>query len=286
MKILVTGCSGFIGKNLINKLNKDEIYNYYCINSDIDITDKNEVKEIMQDVSPEVVVHLAAKSIPGLSSDNWEKIWKVNVDGTRNLLHNCKTGTRFIFASSITVHGSGNFDVNSPYSPTTIYAASKIAAETLVSTYSELNKLNGISLRLGAVVGPGLTHGVIKDFIGKVKKQENLEILGDWPGACKPYIHVDDVCDLIIKLFTTPTKQKKYIVSANDSCTIDEIADVLMEELGIKKDKVWLGEAKNFIGDNRVVIADNSITKKELLWKPSHNKSIDAIRKCIKENLV
>ena len=285
MKILVTGCSGFIGKNYVSYLHKQNKHSVYCCNSDIDITNKDEIREILEDIKPEAIVHLAAKSVPGTSDDKWDNLWRVNVDGTRNLLHYAPKDCRFVLASSITVHGDGKFNSDTRFAPSTVYAASKISAEMLVESYTRLGRVRGTSMRLCAIVGPGLTHGVIKDFIFKLKNHEKLEILGSWPGSCKPYLHVSDVCSAIDNILNMNTPMSKVIVSANDSTTIDDIADICMQEW-VKKEKVWLGEAANFAGDNRnVYTMMRHIDIPEWNWYPTHKTSKEAIRQCIKENL-
>lgn len=282
MKILVTGCSGFIGRNVVEFFRAGKLHDIYCCNSDIDITDRNEVKEIMCDIKPEAIIHLAAKAVPGDSSHISEKMWQVNVNGTKNLLDFAPEGSRFILSSSITVHGNGKFNVDSPYNPTTIYAASKIAAESLVQSYTNLKRVRGCSMRLCAIVGPGLTHGVIKDFIRKLKTADKLEMLGSWPGSCKPYLHVQDVCGAISDLLYNNIS--KIILSAENSITIDDIADICMEVMSEYKEKVWLGEENNFVGDNRNVYAE--MTKLQNWgWIPSHMNSKLAVKQAVKENL-
>lgn len=285
MKILITGCSGFVGRNLIKHMfNKN--HSYYCVNSDTDISDRAEIAEVLTDIQPDCIINLAALAVPGVKKELWEKMWKVNVDGVKNLLDFAPHGCKFIQASSITIYGHDYCNEINPSNPTSIYGASKVAAEALVDAYTNLGLVDGISLRFCAIVGPSLTHGVLKDFIRKIKTEENLEILGDYPGSIKPYLHVNDVCLAIEAAIDLKGDHPKgIIVTANNSVSIDKIADICMNSLNIKKEKVWLGESKNFAGDNREVIASNREALYYLGWYPKHEISEDAIRQAIKENL-
>jgi UDP-glucose 4-epimerase len=228
-----------------------------------------------------------------------------NIKATHNLLHWCKEGTHFLFASSIVVYGNSvsyaistqdyteehvkwQTDWVEPVTedatcnPTSLYGITKLASEHLIKAYSEYRGIKYKILRLCATVGPGLSHGILYDFIRKVKTEETLTMLGDCPGSCKPYLHVDDV----VSAFTLLLNEKRDAVlniCSRWSITVDEIADIVMEELGISKEKIWAGAGANWKGDNPHLAA-NPDRATHFGWDRELD-SVEAMRKAVRENV-
>jgi UDP-glucose 4-epimerase len=102
---------------------------------------------------------------------------------------------RFVLASSGTVYGDTPAlcgETNLGKLPISLYGASKLAGEALVSAYVECFDLKALIFRFGNVVGPRGTHGAALDFLKKLEKSpEELEVLGDGYQE-KPYVYVED----------------------------------------------------------------------------------------------
>lgn len=215
-------------------------------------------------------------------------VFSANVQTTINLL-DAVPDARFIFTSSSTVYGNGHakidFDEYDKLQPTSAYGASKVACESFIDAYTRLGRINGVSLRLCANVGPGATHGLLKDLIAKVKSDSpTLELFGDAPGSIKPFIHVDDTVRAMIWFAEENQKGGSYNVSTKDTLTVAQVADLVMEELGVKREKVWLGEGATWAGDNK----EFSLCNKKLNragFRLQHNTSRAAVIQAIKENL-
>ncbi len=158
MKILITGSSGFLGKILCQKLEK---------NHEIVKLSSSEMTGLQLDIKNalpalpyfDLVIHAAGKahSIPKKESDESE-FFEVNVNGTKNLLESLKLNPpkQFIFISSVAVYGienGENINETYPLLGTTPYAKSKILAEELVVRWGELNNVNVLVFRLPLIVG-------------------------------------------------------------------------------------------------------------------------------------
>jgi UDP-glucose 4-epimerase len=215
-------------------------------------------------------------------------IFPANLQTTTNLL-DCVEGARFIFTSSSTVYGNGHakieFDEYDKLQPTSAYGASKVACESFIDAYTRLGKINGVSLRLCANVGPGATHGLLKDLIVKVKNDSpTLELFGEAPGSIKPFIHVDDTVRAMVWFAEENHKGGVYNVCTKDVLTVSEVADMVMEQLGVKKEKVWLGPDSTWGGDNKQFSMCNKKINRAG-FRLQYNTSRAAVTQAIKENL-
>ena len=308
MKVIVTGATGFIGKHLLKKMSyrKDifeeivtmsrrpiignlggpnAIKHYACDLSQTDATacDYACMRRICEKHKPDIIFHLAANPITKLDNNRPSQIIVDNVAATQNVVHYAPEGCRVVLASSVVVYGdwlykqesTGRYNEEHQAKPTSIYGITKLASEQIVSCYSDMDRINGVSLRLCATVGQGLTHGVIKDFILKLRYYDKLKVLGDHPGSTKPYAHIDDVTNVLIKMSLNDEKGE-YNLVPDDELNIEELAETVMRACGTKKEIEWLGEAANWKGDNRIIRVSNAKLK-DWGWSPKYPTSKAAI---------
>ena len=170
--LLITGATGFIGRCLLPSLLKDghgiRVLSRSAAQGDFprkvevrrgDITDPSSMKGALDDV--ETVVHLA-----GLVSYSKPKaeLFRVNVEGTRNLLAECRDVCRFVFPSSVSVYGETKerADETYPFSPESHYGESKAEAERLVAA----SRIHSVILRIAPIYG-----------VGSASWQKNLRLL-------------------------------------------------------------------------------------------------------------
>ena len=139
------------------------------------------------------------------------------------------------------------------------YGAAKLGREALISAFSYMNDLKALIFRFPNVIGPHLTHGVIFDFIKKLKSDpKNLEILGDG-NQTKPYIYVEDSVKAILKFMDTDEEKKEnvilYNIGVNTATSVKRIADILCEEMGLANVRYhftggtggWKGDVPRFL---------------------------------------
>ena len=223
MKILVTGCAGFIGSRVTSLLieqgdevrgidNLSDAYdvrmkdwrveNLLVPNSvdwvNGDITDLDSVRELIEDFNPDAVINLAARAGVRPSIDNPWVYYDTNVTGTLNLLEACKDAgvSRFILASTSSVYGKNQMPfsedamIDSLLSP---YAASKKAAEDLCRSYNYLFDFDVTVFRFFTVYGPsGRPDMSLFRFVRWIVEGDRLQLNGDGTQQ-RDFTHVDDV---------------------------------------------------------------------------------------------
>ena len=292
-RILITGSTGFIGRHLLDYLYSDKVHLYG--NTKITtlksrLSDIIGMKKEIDEFQPNVVVHLAAIPIIKPNSEHPDEIIQTNINGTFNLINILPQDCKVVFASTITVYGDKPHYLGKSYedttlSPTSVYAATKIACENLINIYSQQGKINGYSLRLCATVGKYSTHGIVHDFVRKLRSDsEFLEVLGDYPGSKKPFLYQTDVCDAIVKSINhdKETQEKTFNICSWSNLNVHEIARAVMDGINIHKEVKWLGSAANWKGDNKLIDCSNQKAETFLGWRPTIHP-YDAIVQVVKE---
>ena len=295
--VLVTGGAGFIGSHLVDELLKrgfnvrviDNLSSGSLENIKHNIGNrsfefirgdlKNPEDSLKAVKNVEVVFHLAANPEVRVSTTAPEIHFRENVVATFNLLEACrKVGTveKFVFASSSTVYGDAKVfptPENHELRPISVYGASKAACESLICSYAYLYGFKAASLRYANIVGPRLRHGVIYDFLMKLKKNPNvLEVLGDGTQK-KSYLYISDTIEATLLVTDKLTEKfETYNVGNEDWITVAEIAEIVSKAAGFKPKIVFTGgtpDGRGWPGDVKYMLL--SIEKiKKLGWKPKH----------------
>jgi UDP-glucose 4-epimerase len=303
--IVVTGGAGFIGSHLVESLvidNEVTIIDNFSTGSMRNLQSvEGKVKIFRGDIRSmdisslskiDDIFHLAALPDVRESFEKPVEFLEVNVKGTLNVLEFArkKDAEKFVFSSSSTVYGEPEeMPCNEEYkvNPISHYGLQKYLAEELVKFYSKTYGIKGITLRLANIIGPRASHGVIHDFIKKLRSDKNkLEILGDGMQR-KSYLYVKDTVNAI--LITWKKSQRMYEiynVGNVDWITVNEIASIVEEEMGVKNVKheyKWVEDGRGWKGDVKEILM--SIEKIKLLgWSPTFSSS-QAVRITVRELL-
>lgn len=291
--IAVTGGCGFIASHLVDRLiqkntnvividnlssstveyiekylNKE---NFWFYNEDI--RDFEAILEIFKKHEIDTVFHFAADPDVKKSVEDPFPSFYINVEGTVNILEAMRKTdiSKIVFASSGgTLYGDvEKFPVDEETAPKPIspYGASKVSGEAYISAYSGAYGFAAISLRLANIYGPRSTHGVMFDFFHKLKKNhEELEILGNGLQQ-KSYLYISDCIDAILKVYEHISKGfEAYNVGSEDWYTVNEIAKLVIDALGLKNVKFkYTGGERGWAGDVKKILL--SIDKlKKLGW--------------------
>ena len=236
MKIIVTGGAGFIGSNLVKKLaqNKDneilvidnlssgklEFIEEELKQPNVDFKKIDLLKDNLDDYfsGTEQVWHLSADPNVRTSATNINNVFAQNTTATNNVLNQVKKHKikEFIFSSTSTIYGIAKTiptkEDYGPLKPISIYGATKLSSEAMICAYASMFSFKTYIFRFANVVGPNSTHGVIYDFVNKLKKNPNqMEILGDGKQA-KSYIHVSDCIEAMIHVVLN-SKEKAQSVN-------------------------------------------------------------------------
>ena len=262
MKVLVAGGAGFIGSNLIDAL-LQEGHRVVCIDNyfigktsnlvhlknnldftlyEQDICNLDALSDIFEKENFDFVFHLAANSDIQASAANPLVEYKNTYTTTFNLLecmrrHEVK---KLFFASTSAVYGEKNginlSEETTPLSPISYYGAAKLGSEALISAFSYMNHLSSLVFRFPNVIGPRLTHGVIFDFINKLKNNPGeLVILGNGEQT-KPYMHVSDLINGILSFKGKISEGVSlYNIGVESQTNVKRIADIVCDGMGLSR---------------------------------------------------
>jgi len=277
----ITGNAGFIGSWLEQRIGGQGYDNYSVPNARIangndrqDICDFPTLFNAMR--THEWVWHLAASGDIALGMKDTMKDFNNNTVGTKNVLEAMRINgiKKLVFSSSATYYGdqAGLMNEEQKSKAISFYGASKIACEAYIQAYHSLFGIEAWVYRFGNVVGGRMGHGVIYDFIRKLMKDsKKLEIVGDGK-QLRPFFLVEDCIDGMI--CGTKYPADTYNLAPMDYITVDEIAYIVAEEMGINNIKLVHSENKKY--DVPVVKLDTAKIQR-LGWKPSHT-SEEAVR--------
>ena len=270
MRLLITGGSGFIGKNLVNRLadhNVTTLADAGHANYKADITNPA-IEEIFTKENPECVIHLAALINPRLSMKNPSSDILVNIMGTMNVLHACRKSNveKVVFSSSCAVYGNPVYlPVNEKHAtlPLSVYGASKLAAEKYIEMYCKAYGIKYTILRYANVYGPG-SRSVVSTFITKVSSGERPVIFGNGSQG-RDYVYVDDIAAATEKAISKGAG-KILNIGTGKSTTVLEVLKTVCIATG-KSAKPLRKTAAS--ADIENMHLDSSLAKRELGWEPT-----------------
>lgn len=278
-KILITGATGFLGKNLSGRLHEDTIYT-----KKFDLTKKHEVFSKINEVKPDLVYHLGALVDLTRSFDIARNTIEANIVGTTNLLLALETypAKKFIFASTEEVYGEGTlpFSEDDSVNPPSPYAATKVACEHLVRMYTGKSFQTCLIFRMGTMYGsnqPG--HRFIVQMLEKALKNEDIPLHS---GTKKrDYIYVGDVVDALISAKDRDLNGFDiFNIGSGTMISLKQLAEYIINVSG-SSSRLQMGSIPDRIGEADEWLMDISKAKKILGWEPKTD-----IQTGIKETIV
>jgi UDP-glucose 4-epimerase len=310
MKIVVTGGAGFIGSNLVDRLMGaghqvtvlDNLSGgrldflgqhrgskrFHFIKMDVRETDKLK-KALRPDV--DLIFHLAANADIARGVEDPTLDFEHSIVATFSLLQAMTHhGLRqLVYTSGSGVYGDrgANYSLESfgPLEPVSMYGASKLSAEGLISAFAHLFDMRAWILRPANIIGPRATHGVVFDFVRRlIKDPRKLRILGDGKQS-KTYLHVDDVIDALLLVQKKAKEQVNFFnLSSNSFITVNQIAEEVVRLMKLSDVEFERTGGKiGWKGDVAVVRLRNTRLQK-LGWRANYN-SRQAVRATIQSLL-
>ena len=187
------------------------------------------------------VYHFAANPDVRLGREGTRPHVEENIRATWRVLEACRAARvpRVVFASTSTVYGEAAIvptpEDYAPLEPISVYGASKLACEALLSAYAHTFGVHAIVFRLANVIGGRSHHGVVHDLVRKLGKDpRRLEIIGADPGTSKSYVHVDDVvAGIRAGVAAAGAPWAVYNLGSEDAISVRAIADAICGELGL-----------------------------------------------------
>jgi UDP-glucose 4-epimerase len=307
VKILLTGGAGFIGSHLADRLLAGG-HSVVCVDdlslgrkSNIahnlankrfafvktDVSDLKKLSAVFKKHKFDCVFHLAANSdiqaggkCPDIDLSRTFMTTYTVLEAMR--LHGVK---KLVFASTSAVYGEAEKPLREDMRtrPVSLYGAGKLSSEAWISAFCENFDMQAWVLRFPNVVGSRATHGVIFDFLRKLKKDPSrLPVLGNGKQK-KPYLHVSDLVDGILFVFNHAKERYNcYNIAGRGATTVSDIAKLCVAAAGLKNvrleytgsDRGWKGDVPRFSYDL------SAITK--LGWKSSMD-STKVVERAAKE---
>jgi len=197
-----------------------------------------------------------------------------NTIATWNVLEAMRTtgAKTIVFASSATVYGEPTVfptPETCPLVQTSLYGASKLAGEAMIHAYSEYYGIRSLIFRFVSWIGPRYSHGVVVDFVRKLRQNPRvLEVLGDG-NQRKSYLDVrDGIAGIFLALERAPGKKSVFNLGHDDFINVLEVARLVTTELGLTGVSLrTTGGERGWLGDSPLVHLDTSRIK-ALGWAP------------------
>jgi len=305
---IVTGGAGFIGSHLVDLLVRrgDRVCVIDSLSSGnrvhlSDHLDSGRVELIRADLlsdgwqgacaGAERIFHLAANpDVRGSAETPWS-VYENNVTATMKVLEAMREHgvPEISFTSTSTVYGEASViptpEEYAPMVPISVYGASKLASEAMISSYCHTYGMRGSIFRFANIIGPRSNHGVIFDFIRKLLRDPTrLEILGDGTQT-KSYLSVGACVEAMV--FATehgPDQYNYYNIGSTDWIDVVSIAEIIVEEMGLSDvafsftggDRGWAGDVP------KMLLSIDRLQK--LGWRPKIG-SAESVRDAVRSGL-
>ena len=277
-RVLVTGSSGFVGKNLVEELKRQDAKVLTLTDHDgrrIDIRDQQRVNGIINEIrNIDIIYHLAAITSVPFSFENPGETYEVNVIGTLNILELCRlcNTEKIVFASSY-IYGQPQYmpiDEEHPLQPTNPYARSKILGEELCKAYNTDFGVKCIILRPFNIYGAGQNKNFLIPSIIAQLQYGKIELKD--PAPKRDFIYISDIIEAYINAEEFKGNFEVFNIGYGKSYSVKEITEKIVQLYGKDVKINYKNERrKNEIMDT---VADIRKAKEKLSWEPSVN--IDA----------
>jgi len=232
MKVLVTGCSGQLGYDVVKEGNSRGLQMYGTSSSNLDITNKQRVFQSVTKLKPNVIIHCAAYTAVDKAEDDKERCYDVNVNGTRYLAEAAKlVGAKFVYISTDYVfdgQGDKPFKESEEPNPIGYYGLTKYEGERIIQSLLE----KWFIVRISWVFGIN-GNNFIKTMLRLSETRDELNVVGDQFGSPT---YTFDLSHLLLAMIET-NRYGIYHASNEGFCSWAEFAEEIFKRVG-KKIKV------------------------------------------------
>lgn len=293
MRAFVTGGAGFVGSSLVDRLLQrgDAVVAYDDMSTGFDeflgtargcprfdfvkgdVLDERGLEDAMQ--GSDVVFHLAANADVRFGTDHPRKDLEQNTIGTYNVLEAMRANGigKIAFSSTGSVYGEAPVIPTPETCPfpvqTSLYAASKLAGEGLISAYCAGFGFQAWIFRFVSILGERYTHGHVFDFYRKLLDDpRELTVLGNGKQR-KSYLYVQDCVSAI---FTAMDRAQDAVnvfnLGTDEYCAVDDSIGWITEALGLTPARLYTGGDRGWVGDNPFIFLDTAKIR-ALGWRPT-----------------
>ena len=292
MHALVTGCAGFIGSSLVDRLLEaghlvvgvdnfstgqqrfvaEALGNSRFALVEGNLLDDQMLREVASGI--DVVFHLAANADVRFGTDHPRRDLEQNTIGTFNVLEAMRANgvKRIAFSSTGSVYGEAAViptPENAPFPvQTSLYGASKLAGEGLIAAYCEGFDFQAWIFRFVSILGERYTHGHVFDFYGQLRADPTrLRVLGNGKQR-KSYLYVRDCVDaMLLAMDKANDKVNIFNLGVDDYCEVKDSIGWISETLGVQPRLEYTGGDRGWVGDNPFIFLDTAKIR-GLGWMP------------------
>ena len=292
MRILVTGAAGFIGSNLVDRLLGDghEVVGFDNFSTGQerflesagrssrfhlergDLLHPTSLSVAMRGV--DLVFHLAANADVRFGLEHPRKDLEQNTIATANVLEAMREAgvRRICFSSTGSVYGEPEVFPTPETAPfpvqTSLYAASKLAAEGMIAAYAEGYGMQAFLFRFVSILGERYTHGHVFDFYRQLKAHpQYLEVLGNGHQR-KSYLYVQDCIDaMLTAVANAGAKVNVLNLGQSEYCEVNDSIGWISACLGVQPELRYAGGERGWVGDSPFIFLDCS-RMRALGWTP------------------
>ena len=292
MRVFVTGAAGFIGSHMVDRLlaASHSVVGFDNMSTgqrrflesalghpqftfhEADLLDRAALVQAMH--GAELTVHFAANADVRFGTEHPRKDLDQNTIVTWNVLEamreaGCK---RIVFSSTGSVYGEPEIFPTPETCPfpiqTSLYGASKLAAEGLIQAYCEGFGVQGYIFRFVSILGERYSHGHVFDFYQQLSQHpEHLHVLGDGHQK-KSYLYVQDCIDAILTAIERANDKVNILnLGTDEYCEVDDSIDWICEHLGLRPKLTYSGGERGWVGDSPFILLDCSRIR-ALGWRP------------------
>jgi UDP-glucose 4-epimerase len=292
LRVLVTGAAGFIGSNMVDRL---LVAGHSVLGFDnmstgqrrflegalrhpqfsfeqADLLDRKSLAQAMK--GAELVVHFAANADVRFGTENPRKDLDQNTIATWNVLEAMREQgcNRIVFSSTGSVYGEPEIFPTPETCPfpvqTSLYGASKLAAEGLIQAYCEGFGMQGYIFRFVSILGERYSHGHVFDFWRQLSEHpDNLHVLGNGRQR-KSYLYVQDCMDAILAAIDRADgKVNIFNLGTDEYCEVNDSIGWICEYLGLHPKLTYAGGERGWVGDSPFILLDCSRIR-ALGWRP------------------
>ena len=292
MKCFVTGCAGFIGSHLVDRLleNGHEVVGYDDFSTGRreflttaqqfprfnlvqgDTLNPDHLTKAMQ--GADFVFHLAANADVRYGTEHPRKDLDQNTIATFNVLESMRANgvRRIAFSSTGSIYGEPRIFPTPEDAPfpvqTSFYGASKLAGEGLIEAYCEGFGFQGYIFRFVSILGERYTHGHVFDFYNRLRANpQELTVLGDGKQR-KSYLYVQDCLDaMLLAIEKAQDKVNRLNLGVDETCEVNDSIGWITQHLGLTPKLIYSGGKRGWIGHSPFIFLDCSKIL-ALGWRP------------------
>ena len=292
MRVFVTGAAGFIGSHMVDRLlaaghsvvgfdNMSTGQRRFLAGAlghpqfsfhQADLLDRTSLAQAME--GAELVVHFAANADVRFGTEHPRKDLDQNTIATWNVLESMREqgSKRIVFSSTGSVYGEPDIFPTPETCPfpiqTSLYGASKLAAEGLIQAYCEGFGLQAYIFRFVSILGERYSHGHVFDFYQQLAEHpEHLHVLGNGHQR-KSYLYVQDCIDGILAAIERANdKVNIFNLGTDEYCEVNDSIGWICEHLGLRPKFTYSGGERGWVGDSPFILLDCSRIR-ALGWRP------------------